>query len=65
MFNLRGNAHIAIWENGWSGSLFGLRRDGQFQSGTARFARAGAQRPVSYCDEKSGPWPAGRVFIGG
>lgn len=42
--------------------MFGLRRDGQFQSGTARFARAGAQRPVSYCDEKSGPWPASRLF---
>lgn len=28
-----------------------VRRDGGFQSGTERFARAGAQRPVSYCDE--------------
>ena len=36
-----------------------------FRVDNARFARAGAQRPVSYCDEKSGPEPAGRVFIGG
>jgi len=47
MFDLRGNAHIAIWESRWSGTLFGLRFDGWFQSGTARFARAGAAEGLS------------------
>ena len=60
------HAHIVIWGCRWSGTLSGAGGEMERVIVTRRISHGRARRgPVSYCDEKSGPGHAGRVFIGG